>query len=73
VIEDAVLSFGLLRAGGYLCFDDYDFQFAANPAQNTARAIDMFLELYRDEICFVEKRRQVLLRKSDGHAAATAS
>ncbi len=63
VIEDAVLAFGLLKDGGHICFDDYDFQFAGNPGQNTARAIDMFLDLYQDEISFVEKGRQVLLRK----------
>ena len=64
VIEDAVLAFGLLKDGGYICFDDYDFQFAANPGQNTARAIDMFLDLYQAEISFVEKGRQVYCVKA---------
>jgi predicted O-methyltransferase YrrM len=63
VIEDAVLAFGLLKDGGYICFDDYDFSFAHKPRQNTRRAIDIFLDLYDDEISYVEKTRQVLLRK----------
>ena len=63
VIEDAVLAFGLLNDGGFICFDDYDFKFATRPRQDTSRAIDCFLDLYEDEISFVEKGRQVLLRK----------
>lgn len=63
VIEDAILSYGMLFSGGYLLFDDYDFKFANRPAQNTARAIDAFIEIYQDEIEVVSKSRQVLLRK----------
>jgi predicted O-methyltransferase YrrM len=65
VIEDAVLAFGMLKDGGHICFDDYNFRFAHNPRQNTGRAVDIFLDLYEDEISFVEKGRQVLLQKGN--------
>jgi predicted O-methyltransferase YrrM len=70
VIEDAVLAFGLLNDGGYICFDDYPFTFPERPRQNTRRAIDTFLDLYDEEISFVEMGRQVLLRKGK-HSSAS--
>ncbi len=72
VIEDAVLAFGLLNDGGFICFDDYPFTFAERPRQNTRRAIDAFLDLYEEEISFVEMGRQVLLRKGK-HSPASES
>ncbi len=64
VIEDAVLAFGLLNDGGFLLFDDYNFQFSDRPRQNTSRAIDAFIDFYEDEVSLVDKGRQMLLQKA---------
>lgn len=63
VLEDAILAYGLLSEGGYILFDDYDFQFPFNPRQNTARAVDTFIDIYSDEITVTDKGRQVLIQK----------
>jgi len=63
VIEDAILSFGMLEDGGFLLFDDYDFSFSNDEVQNSSRAIDFFIATFHDEIEVIDKGRQVLLRK----------
>jgi predicted O-methyltransferase YrrM len=63
VIEDAVLSFGMLEVGGFILFDDYDFSFSDNSVQNTSHAVDFFISVYENEVEVIDKGRQVLLRK----------
>ncbi len=64
VIEDAVLAYGLLKPGGYLLFDDYDYRFPNNAEQNTGIAVDAFATCYAEEISIISKGRQFLLRKT---------
>ena len=63
VIQDAVLCWGLLAPGGYMLFDDVPFTFPDRPEQNTARAIDFFTSVFRDELETVASARQLLLRR----------
>ncbi len=61
-IQDAVHAHRLVRPGGFLLFDDYHFQFA-DPSQNTARAIDFFVETFHASYSVVHKGAQVLLQR----------
>ena len=61
-IQDAIHAHRLVRPGGFLLFDDYHFQFA-DPSQNTARAIDFFLEIFHSSYSLEHKGTQVLLRR----------
>ena len=63
VIQDAILALPLLKLGGFMLFDDYPFIFSDNPRQNTARAIDFFLDVFDDELACLHQNRQVLLQK----------
>lgn len=44
VFHDAVFSYQLLKAGGYLFFDDYGW------SEGTKHAIDFFLDLYKNKV-----------------------
>lgn len=65
VIQDAVLCWPLLRAGGFLLFDDTHFAFADRPAQNTQTAIAAFMRWFGDELEILTppEQRQQLVRK----------
>jgi len=63
VIQDAVLSWNLLRAGGFLLFDDLPFAFAATPEQDTHQAIDFFLSVFREDVEVIARGHQLLLRR----------
>ncbi len=64
VIQDAVLSWGLLRVGGFLLFDDLAFTFSATPEQDTHRAIEFFLSVFADDLAVIERGRQLLLQRT---------
>ena len=64
VIQDAVFSWGLLKPGGFMLFDDVGFKFADHPEQNTGRAIDFFVSVFGDEIQQIDCRGQLLLQRS---------
>jgi len=66
VIQDAVLSWGLLSTGGFLLFDDVDYEFRDHPEQNTIHAIECFTRLLANEIEIVFTGRQMLIRKKIG-------
>lgn len=63
VLRDAVLSWELLKDGGYLIFDDYfytpNFALEVRPGA----AIDSFITAFRDEIRVVHREAQVVLRR----------
>ncbi|MBD2740520.1 tetratricopeptide repeat protein [Coleofasciculus sp. FACHB-1120] len=63
VLEDAVLSWALVKVGGMIIFDDYDFSFADNPFQNTKVGIDAFVSVFFGKIQFIHKSHQILLKK----------
>jgi predicted O-methyltransferase YrrM len=61
VLEDAVLSFRLLRPGGLLCFDDYLWQ-NDQRGHLPREAIDAFLGLYDRQIEVLDRGYQVWRR-----------
>jgi hypothetical protein len=65
VISDAVLSWPLLKEGGYMVFDDYFWPYQDDWPVNkkTCIAIDLFLQAYVDEIEMITRTHQVFIRK----------
>ena len=62
VLEDAVLSFTLLKPGGYLIFDDYT---SGVHHDNTCpkQAIDGFVGAYAEEVKVVQQKWQLVVQK----------
>jgi predicted O-methyltransferase YrrM len=64
VLEDAVISWRLVKPGGLIIFDDYNFVFEDHPEWNTGLAIDAFMKLFADQLKVIEiDQRQVFLEK----------
>lgn len=63
VLEDAVLSFDLLKKDGILTFDDYLWQEYQDPVLNPKIGIDSFLSSYRNELQIIEYGYQVSIMK----------
>jgi predicted O-methyltransferase YrrM len=63
VIEDAILSFNLLKKGGIIIFDDYLWFGMKKFIDNPKPAIDAFLEIYADKINVMYKNYQVIIEK----------
>lgn len=64
VLVDAVLGWGLVKVGGVIVFDDYDFTFPGNPQQNTKIAVDAFLTVFGEKIKVIYVGHQVLIEKT---------
>ena len=63
VLEDAVLAFRLLKAGGVLIFDDYRF-WATSPKMKSPRyAIDTFLKFFGDQVDVLHTGSQMILQR----------
>lgn len=60
VLRDAVLCWDLLKVGGILIFDDYEYE---TPIEKPSDAIDVFLEIFSSHIEILEKGWQVFLSK----------
>jgi predicted O-methyltransferase YrrM len=64
VLEDAVLSFRLLKTGGIMAFDDYRFIDPRWKGEGFPTAtIDAFLDAYKARVELLEKGYQLWLRK----------
>jgi predicted O-methyltransferase YrrM len=63
VIQDAILSWKVLRSGGFLIFDDIDYHFSSSPDQDTIKAINAFTTWFGTELEICETNRQMLIRK----------
>ncbi len=63
VLTDGILSWDLVKVGGLLIFDDYDFQFPQNPTQNPKIAIDALLAAFGSAVKILHQGHQVLLEK----------
>lgn len=63
VLEDAVLAWRLLKSGGILIFDDYEW--VAMPAEidRPKMAIDAFLRCYANRLEVVHRGYQMIVRK----------
>lgn len=64
VLSDAVLAWDLLREGGIMIFDDYDWPHPIPMEMRPAFAIDAFQTLMNDELQVVSKAYQLILRKA---------
>ena len=64
VLEDAVLSFRLLKSNGIMIFDDYEWKTYAGTLDNPRAGIDAFLEIFAGQYSIISKGYQVALRKS---------
>jgi predicted O-methyltransferase YrrM len=65
VLEDAVLSFRLLRRGGIMGFDDFKWKDQAFPDATPKLAINAFLSIYGRKITVLMKDYQVWIRKDE--------
>jgi predicted O-methyltransferase YrrM len=63
VLEDAVLSFLLLKRNGIMAFDDFKWKDRASPDGTPKLAINAFLRIYRRKITVLMKDYQVWIRK----------
>jgi tetratricopeptide (TPR) repeat protein len=79
VLEDAVIAWRLIKLGGLMIFDDYDYIFirsayynpqtstfqglAAYPSWSTKVGVDAFLSAFEDKIQILHKGHQVIVRK----------
>jgi predicted O-methyltransferase YrrM len=63
VLEDAVLSWPLLKKGGLLTFDDYEWDGDPDPLNCPAVAINAFLNIFEKHYTMVHKAYQVMIEK----------
>lgn len=62
-LEDAVLSFRLLKKGGIMIFDDYTWGRHLPLAEIPAVGIDAFVYVYADKLEVLEKNSQLILKR----------
>lgn len=63
VQRDATLAWRLLKVGGLMIFDDYQWIDPSHPGQETFRGIDAFLEAAKSHLAIVHQGYQVIIRK----------
>lgn len=64
VIEDAILSWRLLKEGGILLFDDYEWAGRQLPFDRPKPAIDFFMIAYEKQYELLVKDYQIAIRKT---------
>ncbi|MBE9122035.1 tetratricopeptide repeat protein [Tychonema sp. LEGE 07199] len=64
-LQDAILSWRLVKVGGLMIFDDYEFTFPDSPEQDTKIGIDVFLEMFSSQLEVVHKGYQLIVKKTD--------
>ncbi|NJS11342.1 MAG: tetratricopeptide repeat protein [Microcoleus sp. CSU_2_2] len=68
VLQDAILSWRLVKVGGLMIFDDYEFTFPDSPEQDTKIGIDIFLEMFASQLEVVHKGYQLIVKKIDNQS-----
>ena len=63
VLDDAVLAFKLLKRGGIMIFDDYEWNVYQDILLTPKLAIDAFLAIYQRQYELLHKRYQVIIKK----------
>lgn len=63
VLQDAVISWRMLRDGGVMIFDDFGWSGGRPPWETPKPAIDAFMACYLDQYKLLEKGYQVILEK----------
>lgn len=64
-LTDAVMSWYLLKPGGILIFDDYDWHMEDPPAKRPKLALDIFMEAFLDQIVVRPLRQQLIVKKKE--------
>lgn len=64
VLSDAVMAWPLLKQGGILAFDDYEWPGNGGPVNSPRIAIDAFLEVHEDQLKVLHQAYQVAVRKT---------
>lgn len=62
-LADAALTWPLVRSGGLMIFDDYTWHLEDARLERPQAAIDAFVSVVRDDVEWVERGRQLALRK----------
>ena len=70
-LQDAILSWRLVKVGGLMIFDDYEFTFPDSPEDDTKIGIDVFLEMFGSQLEIVHKGYQLIVRKTDNKNLGT--
>ena len=63
VMMDALLTWRLLEPGGILIFDDYAWDYYADPTLTPRIAIDAFLALFQHDLQILDKGYQVMVQR----------
>ena len=63
VLDDAVLAFKLLKQGGIMIFDDYEWNVHQDILMMPKLAIDAFLAIYQRQYELLHKGYQVIIKK----------
>ncbi len=65
VLEDAVLSWRLLKVNGVMIFDDYGWELSRPAPDRPLMGADFFLEAFRSRFEVIHREYQLILRKID--------
>ncbi|HEV3383834.1 MAG TPA: class I SAM-dependent methyltransferase [Gemmata sp.] len=68
VLSDAVLAWTLLKPGGLMGFDDYEWHVYPAPERCPALAIDAFVDVMRGQLTVLDRGYQVWVKKNDASA-----
>lgn len=63
VLEDAVLSFRLLKKNGVMVFDDYIWPAKLPAIQKPKKGIDAFLDIYQGQYQILHRKGQLFIKK----------
>jgi predicted O-methyltransferase YrrM len=63
-LTDAVLGWGLVKVGGVIVFDDYDYTFPDDLEQDTKIGIDAFLKVFHKKVNIIHQAHQVIVEKT---------
>jgi predicted O-methyltransferase YrrM len=64
VLSDAVLAWPLLKPGGLMGFDDYEWHIFPAPERCPALAIDAFVDVMRGQLTVIDRGYQVWVKKT---------
>lgn len=73
VLTDAVMSFLLLKRGGLLIFDDYEWARRPSPLDRPKIAIDAFMTIFQRSVSVIHVGYQVLLRRTSEPSTESAA
>jgi len=71
VLIDAILSWDLLKPGGYLIFDDYEWRKDGKPDDIPRTAIDTFISYFKNNIRLITTGWQLIIKKESPFVAPT--